>query len=67
MIHVRTWIGDSVVPEPPTIQFTLTEREDLLKFKILLNRALNVAPEFGADWFKLCDKLEEFLERHNIT
>jgi hypothetical protein len=66
MIHVRTWIGDDIAPEDPTIQITLTGRADLLKLQALLSRALNCAPEFGQDWFELSDRLEKFLEQHNI-
>ena len=67
MIHVRTWVGDDVVPEDPTIQFTLTGRADLLKLQALLDRALNCAPEFGADWFSLSDKLDQFLIAQGIS
>ena len=61
MIHVFvTYPG---INEDPKIQVTLTGLQDLRKFQAFLNRALNVAPEFGEDWFKLCDKLTEYLER----
>lgn len=67
MIHVRTWVGDDVVPEDPTIQFTLTGRADLLKLQALLDRALNCAPEFGVDWFELSDRLDQFLTAQGIS
>jgi len=66
MIHVRTWVGDEIVPEDPTVQFTITSRTDLLKLQALLHRALNCAPEFGQSWFELSDKLDEFLIKHHI-
>lgn len=67
MIHVRTWTGDEIAPEDPTIQFTLTGRADLLKLQALLARALNCAPEFGEDWFALSDKLDQFLTAQGIS
>lgn len=66
MIHVRTWTGDEITKEDPTIQFTLTGRTDILKLQALLNRSLNCAPEFGKDWFELSDRLDQFLEQQNI-
>ena len=67
MIHARTWTGDDITNEDPTIQFTLTGRADLLKLQALLDRALNCAPEFGADWFSLSDKLDQFLIAQGIS
>lgn len=67
MIHARTWTGDDITNEDPTIQFTITGRNDLQKLQALLNRSLNCAPEFGEDWFALSDKLEKFLASQNIT
>ena len=66
MIHVRTWVGDDVVPEDPTLHFYVSGRADLLKLQALLDRALNCAPEFGADWFALADRLDKFLAAQNI-
>lgn len=66
MIHVRTWTGDEITNEDPTIQFTLTGRADLQKLQALLNRSLNCAPEFGEDWFALSDRLEKFMFANNI-
>lgn len=66
MIHVRTWIGDDITNEDPTIQITLGGRTDLLKLQALLQRALNCAPEFGQSWFELSDHLDEFLRQQNI-
>lgn len=67
MIHVRTWTGDEITKEEPTIQFTLTGRADLLKLQALLDRALNCAPEFGEDWFALSDRLDQFLAAQGIS
>lgn len=67
MIHVRAWTGDDITNEDPTIQFTLTGRTDLLKLQALLDRALNCAPEFGADWFELSDRLDQFLTDQGIS
>jgi len=66
MIHVRTWTGDDITNEDPTIQFTITGRADLQKLQALLNRSLNCAPEFGEDWFALADKLEKFMIANKI-
>ena len=74
MIHARTWgpyadldeNGDPVFTEDATIQFTITGKQDLQKLQALLNRSLNCAPEFGADWFTLADKLEKFMIANNI-
>ena len=67
MIHVRTWVGDDVVPEDPTLHFYISGRADLLKLQALLDRALNCAPEFGEDWFALSDRLDQFLAAQGIS
>ena len=45
----------------------VTGRADLLKLQALLDRALNCAPEFGADWFELSDRLDQFLTDQGIS
>ena len=68
MIHVATFVGHDIgKPENPRIAITISERVDLLKLQALLDRALNCAPEFGADWFSLSDKLDQFLIAQGIS
>ena len=74
MIHVLSSSGISsglaaqadIPPEPAYLRFTVSGREDLLKLYALLDRALNCAPEFGADWFALSDHLAQFITDQNI-
>ena len=49
--------------EEPKIVITFSGLQDLKKLQALFNRALNAAPDFGEDWFQLCDKLTEYLEK----
>ena len=64
---IRVLVRHSDPISDPTLEITLTGLQDLKKFQILLNRALKVAPEFGEDWFQLCDKLTEYLEKVSPT
>lgn len=65
-IHVRAWSGDEITQEEETLQITISGKQDLQKLQALLNRSLNCAPEFGADWFAMSAKLEEFMIKNNI-
>lgn len=40
--------------------------QSIKQFQALLNRALNCAPEFGADWFELSSRLDQFIAKHNL-
>lgn len=51
----------------PGLYIRVSGREDLLKLQALLDRARNCAPEFGADWFSLSDKLDQFLIAQGIS
>jgi hypothetical protein len=64
-ILARSYLGskDPNALEDPSLQLIITGQADLKKFQDLLNRSLNCAPEFGADWFKLSDKLTEFIRQ----
>lgn len=70
-IHVRASLrardkdehGDVIFAEDSTLHISIVGRTDLLKLQELFNRALNCSPEFGADWFELAGKLEEFLRK----
>jgi hypothetical protein len=67
MIRITTLSGtDLHAPEDPAIRIWVTGRTDILKLQVLLNRALGCAPEFGADWFKLSDDLERFIDENKI-
>jgi hypothetical protein len=65
-IIARAYPGskDPNAPEDPSLQLIITGQADLKKLQELLNRSLNCAPEFGADWFKLSDKLTEFIRQY---
>jgi len=71
MIHVRTFseLETTIagVQCGPVLQLSFTCRADLLKLQALLNRSLNCAPEFGADWFELSDRLDQFLTAQGIS
>ena len=66
MIHVLIKQYDPIYPEP-SLKITISSLQDLKKLQILLNRALNVVPEFGEDWFNLCDKLTEYIKKVSPT
>jgi hypothetical protein len=53
-------------PEDHSVRIWVTGRTDLLKLQALIHRALNTAPEFGADWFKLAADLEKFIAEQGI-
>jgi len=68
MKHIRAYLGGDVnAPEDPTLQLTITTIPDLQEFLAILNRALNCAPEFNPDWFKLADGLEKFITAAGTT
>lgn len=68
MIHVVQMSGtDELAHEDHSLRIWVTGRADLLKLQALLDRALNCAPEFGADWFALSDKLDQFLTEQGIS
>ena len=67
MIRITTLSGtDLHSPEDPAIRIWVTGRADILKLQALVHRALNTAPEFGEDWFKLADGLEKFIDENKI-
>ena len=67
MIRITTLSGtDLHSPEEPAIRMWVTGRSDILKLQALVNRALNTAPEFGEDWFKLAEGLDKFVSENNI-
>jgi hypothetical protein len=57
---------DEFAPEDHSVRIWVTGRTDLLKLQALIHRALNTAPEFGAEWFKLADDLEKFIAEQGI-
>lgn len=63
-IHVRAWPGslpNEPVKDDPTLQFTISGKQDIKHFAYLLNRALNVAePQNSTNrpWFDLCDRVD---------
>lgn len=61
MIYVRT-LRTPEYSNDPEFMFVLNNKDDILKFQEILNRALNCAPEFGIDWFNLSSKLDRFIE-----
>lgn len=60
MIHVRASASTNDIDEA-TLHFSLVGLETIKKLDQLLDRSLNCAPEFGADWFELSDKVKEFI------
>jgi len=66
MIHLTHHAAYNGNEPVPAISIAFSGPE-LLKFRELLNRALNTAPEFGADWFQLTDKLDQFIASNKIT
>lgn len=67
MIRITTLSGtDLHAPEDPAVRLWVTGRADILKLQALIHRALNTAPEFGEDWFKLAEDLEKFIGEQNI-
>ena len=59
--------GDPNAPEDHSLCIWVTGRTELLKLQALLDRALICAPEFGADWFALSDRLDQFLAAQGIS
>lgn len=59
--------GDPNAPEDHLLRIWVIGRTELLKLQALLDRALNCAPEFGADWFALSDRLDQFLTEQGIS
>ena len=64
MIHVKTQVAD--LNDNPVLHISLVGTADIQKFRSLLGRALNCAPEFGADWFTLADRVDQFLAVHDV-
>lgn len=61
-IHITSLSGtDEHAQEDPAVRIWVTGRTDILKLQALVNRALNTAPEFGAEWFALAEKLDKFV------
>jgi hypothetical protein len=68
MIHCTVIAAnDPNAPEDHSLLIWVTGRTELLKLQALLNRSLNCAPEFGADWFALSDRLDQFLTEQGIS
>lgn len=75
MIHVRAMAaykdrdqhGDVIMAEDSTLQFSLVGLGTIKKFRELLNRSLNCAPDFGSDWFELSDRVDTFITREETS
>lgn len=62
----RIAANDPLAPEDHSVRIWVTGRTDLLKLQTLIHRALNTAPEFGAEWFTLAEKLDKFVAENRL-
>lgn len=65
MIHAS--VSHSTDTFEPVLRLSFVGVPELIRFKDLLSRSLNCAPEFGKDYFELADKLDTLIASNDLT